>query len=354
MSDMSQELLEQVRQARADKAALQIRGRGSKDFFGRPATGRTLDVAGHKGIVDYSPKELVVTVRAGTSLKALDKALAKEGQQLAFDPPWYEGDGSIGGSLACNQSGPARPWSGSVRDALLGLRLISGRGEALRFGGQVIKNVAGYDASRLQAGALGCLGLITELSLKVMPRPEASLYLISPQESAQAALAEMARLQRRPLPITGLCYLQGKLHLRLAGSAAALEDLASELGARGYELNADEGFWQKLRDQSMAFFQGPAPLWRFSVGATTQLAFDEECLIDWGGAQRWLRGSGELEDFAAQIPAGQGQLCQFRGGPRDIEVFQQPSAVLKQLHQRLKQSFDPDGLFNPGRLYGWL
>ena len=194
---------------------------------------------------------------------------------------------------------------------------------------------------------------MVRLSLKVMPLPERELHLQLALDSAGDAIKEMSALQRRPLPLTGACYLQNTLHLRASGAAAGVEALERELKERGFSSSEDTGFWQGLRDHGLAFFQGPAPLWRFSVAANSSLPFDDECLIDWGGSQRWLRGSGSLTDFAGLIPAGAGEVCQFRG-PRDGEVFPERPAVYQQLQRRLKQSFDPDGLFNPGRLYGWL
>ena len=356
--DISQQLIDQVRQAAADGVQLNIRGRGSKSFLGRRVRGEPLDLAGHSGIVNYQPGELVITVRAGTALSDIEAALAEHRQVLSFEPPSFGGDASIGGTLACNQSGPARPWCGSVRDMVLGLQLINGRGEHLNFGGQVMKNVAGYDVSRLQAGALGCLGVITQISLKVMPAAQSCQTVSCELTSAAAAIDAMNRLAARSLPVTGACFLAGSLYLRFAGAASAVEAAVGEFeSAHGESCAAGEArdFWRDLGDQRLPFFQGPAPLWRLSLGSTIKLPSDEaDCLIDWAGAQRWLRGDYTRTDLTATLAAGRGQAHLFRGGDREGEVFHPQPGPLRSLHRRVKRAFDPDSLFNPGRLYAWL
>ncbi|MBR9909739.1 MAG: glycolate oxidase subunit GlcE [Gammaproteobacteria bacterium] len=364
MADITAQLVEQVNTARTEGKSLNIVGRGSKAFYGRHADGRhargeAIAVTAHQGIVSYQPQELVLTARAGTSLAEINAVLQEQGQMLSFEPPGFGADASIGGTLACNQSGPSRPWRGSVRDMVLGLRLINGNGEQLRFGGQVMKNVAGYDVSRLQAGAMGCLGIITEVSIKVMPRPAASLSLVSECDSAQRGIEIINRLSCRSLPLTGACWLQGKLYLRFAGAAAAVESAATGI-CRDYpgtsSLPADNRFWSQLREQQLEFFSGDSPLWRFSVGSSlSHLLPGADWLIDWGGAQRWLRSADHsLQSLNELVPAGRGEVCGFRHGDRSGEVFPPMAAPLQALHQRLKAAFDPARLFNPGRMYAWL
>jgi len=359
MSDISLQLIEQVNSARAEGKALNIVGRGSKTFFGREARGEAMEMANHQGIVSYQPAELVMTVRAGTSLAEIDAALDEQGQMLSFEPPKFGGDASIGGTLACNQSGPSRPWAGSVRDMALGLRLINGNGEHLRFGGQVMKNVAGYDVSRFQAGAMGSLGIITEISLKVLPKPAASLTLVSDMESARDAIEIMNTLSGRPVPLNGACWWAGKLYLRFEGAGSAVESAAAQFcrnfpDTRPLAQGAD--FWSQLRDQQLDYFAGDAPLWRFSVGSSLEHLLPEaDWLIDWGGAQRWLRGGDfSLQQLNDLVPNGRGEVSAFSHGDRSGEVFSELAAPLKTIHQRLKATFDPDCLFNPGRLYSWL
>lgn len=364
MSDISRQLTEQINDARAAGSALEIVGQGSKSFYGREPVGVALNVGEHRGIVDYQPAELVLTVRAGTPLAEIEQALDDEGQRLAFEPPHF-GGASIGGTLACNQSGPARAWAGSVRDMVLGLRLINGKGEHLRFGGQVMKNVAGYDVSRLQAGAMGCLGVITEISFKVLPGPAVSQTLIVAEEEPGAAIELMNRLSARPLPLSGACWLaedgQGRLNLRFEGARNAVQSAIEQVQREcptSEHMPSDSDFWYRLREQKLPFFDTDETLWRFSVGAAQGLLNEipaNEWLIDWGGAQRWLRGSAyTLDQLNALLPAGAGEACAFRRGDRLGEVFAAPAAPVKLLHSRLKAAFDPDRLLNRGRLYGWL
>lgn len=347
-TDIASHLAERVRAAAADRTPLRIAGGGSKTgLFGRAVPGEPLELSGHRGIVSYQPGELVLTARAGTPLAEIEAALAVHGQALPFEPPHLGAGATLGGTLACNLSGPARPWSGSMRDMVLGVRLINGMGEHLRFGGQVMKNVAGYDISRLQAGALGTLGVITEISLKVLPRPRASLTLAEEIDEA-GAIVTMNRLAGRPWPLSGAAWADGRLYLRLAGEPEAIDAAAHGLGRPKW---SDETFWQDLREQRLAFFQGEAPLWRLSVPSTAPpLEPGAVTVVDWGGALRWSRG-GESTTLAAR--AG-GHAALIRGGDRSGEVRQPLAAPLQALHHRLKAAFDPAGILNPGCLYGWM
>jgi glycolate oxidase FAD binding subunit len=359
MSDISQQLIEQVKSANADGKALNIVGCDSKSFFGRRPDGETLAMAEHRGIVSYQPAELVVTVRAGTPIVDIEAALDEHNQCLSFDPPRFGGIGSIGGTLACNQSGPSRPWTGSVRDMVLGIRMINGRGESLRFGGQVMKNVAGYDISRLQAGALGCLGAITEISLKVMPKPATTMTLVSAIDKAKGAIDTMSQVSAYPDPITGACWLDGKLYLRYEGAKSAVEGAVSRFKKRygvSQQLLEETDFWSQLRDQQLPYFSTDQTLWRLSVGTSVNhLLPDAQWLIDWGGAQRWLLGSDySLDELSKLVPSGMGGVTAFRHGDRDDDVFPKLELPVKALHQRLKTSFDPKQVFNRGRLYSWL
>ncbi|NHI02099.1 glycolate oxidase subunit GlcE [Oceanimonas sp. MB9] len=352
MADLTNSLLEQVRQALAEGTQLNLSGGNSKFFMGRQATGEPLRLAGHSGIIGYQPVELVLTARAGTPLTDIQATLAEQGQMLACDPPLFGGQATLGGTLACHLSGPGRPWTGSIRDHLLGLRLINGRGEHLRFGGQVMKNVAGYDVSRLQAGAMGTLGVITELSLKVMPVPDRTLTLVREMD-ADTALAEMNRLAGQPKPLTAACWLDHHLYLRLSGAASAVEGTARTWP--GDIMEDGEAFWQQLREQQLGFFAGEAPLWRFSVKPTAAHALpDAPWLLDWGGSQRWLRGEFERVKLEALADATGGQVSLYRGGNRLGEVLHSLPVPMQQLQRRLKAALDPQGIFNPGRLYGWL
>lgn len=354
MADISQQLQEQVLQARNAGHKLNIVGGGTKAFMGRAADpdAGTLDVAGHSGIVDYHPVELVLTVRAGTTLTEIEATLAEEGQVLHFEPPHFGEGSTIGGTLACNLSGPGRPWAGSVRDQVLGVRLINGKGEHLRFGGQVMKNVAGYDVSRLQAGALGTLGVMTEISMKVMPKPAATLTLVQDM-AMEDVIHYMNSRAAEPKPITAACWHDGKVYLRLSGARSAVEATAEKWS--GEVMESGEHFWRQIQDMQHDFFTGDDPLWRFSIGSTAVTpALEGPWLIDWAGSQRWYRGAGEIRKMEALAKAAGGQVSLFRGGDREGEVMHHLPEALRGIQRRVKNSFDPDGIFNPGRLYSWL
>ena len=352
MTDMTQSLIDQVNQAREERQPLKIVGGDSKAFIGRTCQGEPIHIGGHRGIVSYEPEELVLTARAGTPLADIEATLAEHNQTLAFEPPHYDGKATLGGTLACNLSGPSRPWCGSVRDMVLGLRLINGRGEHLRFGGQVMKNVAGYDVSRMQAGALGTLGVITEVSLKVLPRPATTTTLVQEMPASDAIL-QMNRYAGQPKPLTGAFWWDGKLYLRLSGAESAVNATAHQWG--GERLEAPESLWRALNDHRLSFFGHDAPLWRFSVNPTApHRQADKPWLIDWGGAQRWLCGDLDRAQLEEQARAAGGQVTLFRGGDRRGEVHPTLATGLQQLHLRLKEAMDPNRIFNVGRLYSWM
>jgi glycolate oxidase FAD binding subunit len=353
MTDRSGELAAAVAEAAARQQALYISGGGSKrELLGRDCEAPVLDVSGHRGITEYQPSELVLTARAGTPLEEILAALEQERQTLAFEPPLLGGRATLGGTVACNMSGPARPWAGSARDLVLGVTLIDGRGQLLRFGGQVMKNVAGYDISRLQAGAQGTLGVLSDISLKVMPRAEHSLTLVYEMD-ADAAIDCMNRRAGEAAPLSGACWLDGKLLLRLSGTEAAVEHTATAWG--GARLADGTDFWRDLRELRLPFFAGPEPLWRLSLRSTaSNIDKAWPTVIDWGGAQRWLRGDWRLEHLQHAAASAGGNASLFGGGDRKGEVRPTPDSVSLRLQQRLKQAFDPRGILNPGRLYGWL
>ncbi|MAT93194.1 MAG: glycolate oxidase subunit GlcE [Halioglobus sp.] len=351
VEDAVAELAARVAAAHDEGRCLYIRAGDSKrDLLGRRCDAAPLDVSAHRGVIDYAPGEMVITVRAATPVQEVIDVLAAEGQGLACDPPRSAGRATIGGSLACNLSGPARPWSGSLRDAVLGLGLINGRGEVLRFGGRVMKNVAGYDVSRLQAGAMGTLGVITDLSLKVMPLAQQRLTLAYEMDAAQA-LATMQRRACEPAPLDGACWFDGRLLLRLSGADSAVQAARRAWGGEALENNDDR--WARLRDLTLPQLCGEGPLWRLGVGATAALEH-APAVIDWGGAQRWFPGEREAAAMHDSARRGGGHACLLRGGDRAGEVLSAPAAGVRRLQRALKRAFDPRGVLNPGRLYGWL
>ncbi len=400
MADICDQIIESIEAARRNREPLSIVAGASKRFLGRTSNGSPLEVAAHEGIVSYEPGELVLAARAGTRLTEIEATLAEHGQALQFEPPSFDGAATIGGTLACNMSGPARPWSGSVRDAVLGIELVTGRAERLRFGGRVMKNVAGFDVSRLQAGALGAFGVITEVSLKVLPRPRHTVTLVRDFDAADA-IVHMNELAGTSKPLSGACWHDGSLYVRFSGAESAIEAAARQWGGerldpaatprpseahdpaatprhgerrdpaarpqrgetldptatpqRGEPPNDAASFWRDLAEHRLKYFRTGAPLWRFSVQASAPLArIDGEWLIDWGGAQRWIHGDFDKNELERLAESAGGHVSLYRGGNRESEVHHMLPETLKSLHLRLKDAFDPDRILNPGRLYGWM
>jgi glycolate oxidase FAD binding subunit len=393
---LTDELIERVQQAAATRTPLCIVGGNSKAFYGRACTGELLDVSGHRGIIAYEPTELVITARAGTPLAEIEAALAANNQMLPFEPPHFsprpqagEGPGeresgsspcststlspalpqrgrehgaTLGGMVASGLSGPRRPWGGSVRDAVLGVKLLNGRGEVLRLGGQVMKNVAGYDVSRLMVGALGTLGVLLEVSIKVLPRPACERTLVfevgrkseAPSASAPEHSAEGASLFRptvSSLPISASLELDGHLYLRLSASSRCVDMASDQLGGR----DADPAIWNAARNQTLPFFQSNLSLWRISLpAASPALNLLGSELIEWAGAQRWLITDLPAQTVRLKVAALGGHATLFRGHNGMDDVFQPLPPAMLALHQRVKKALDPHGIFNPGRLYAEL
>lgn len=345
-------LQEAVSDAVSTATALRIVGGDSKHFYGRETHGEALSLGDCRGIVSYEPTELVITARAGTPLADLQESLAQRGQMLAFEPPAFGPSATLGGTIACGLSGPRRPYAGSARDFVLGMRVLNGRGEILRFGGEVMKNVAGYDLSRLLTGSLGTLGIILEVSLKVLPRPQLERTLVFTMDQAEA-IQTMNRWAGQPLPISATAHDGERLLVRLSGTESGVASAVSRLGGEVFDEGMD--FWSALNEQTLDFFQQPGPLWRLSVPPTSPpLNLPGQWFMDWGGAQRWLYSEAPAATIREALSAVGGHASLFRGGDHQGEVFHPLSPVLLNLHRRLKQSFDPAGIFNPGRLYSEL
>lgn len=355
-------LVDQVQTARAAKGTLRIVGADTKAFYGNPACGEPLDVKPLAGISSYEPSELVVTVRAGTLLEDLEAALAEKGQHLAFEPPRYVARGTVGGMVAAGLAGPARASAGGVRDHVLGATLLNGRAEVVSFGGQVMKNVAGYDVSRALAGSMGVLGVICEVSLKVLPVAPASATLRFECDQAEA-LKRLNAWGGEPLPISASAWWNGMLVLRLAGARAAVDAAQRQLGGETIDAPLASAFWRGLRDHGDEFFAAAAKaedagaaLWRLGVPATTPpLMLPGEQLIEWGGAQRWWctsASAASVRDVAAQ--AG-GHATLFRGNAaaraRSGGAFHPLAPVQARIQQALADAFDPDRVFDRGRLF---
>jgi len=339
--DQSLELAERVRTA---AEPLAIHGSGSKRFYTGTAQGVALDVTSHRGVVDYEPTELVITARAGTPLSEIEAALAAKGQMLAFEPPHFGERATLGGAVACGLSGPRRPYTGSVRDFVLGVRIINGKGEVMHFGGKVMKNVAGYDIARLMTGSLGTLGVILEVSLKVLPRPAAERTMAFAMSIADA-ITTMNRWAGQPLPLSAAAYRDATLYVRLSGAESAVRAACDRLG--GEALNEGNAFWEELREQRLSFFTGKETLWRLSVPpAAPPLDVPGRWLIDWGGAQRWLVSDASEATIRGAAAKAGGYAAAFRNGPCAYDSLTWLDPATRALHAQIRQAFDPGGLFS--------
>ncbi len=355
-ADIASAFCTRIREAAQTGQPLRLRGGGTKDWYGGEPAGEVLDTRAHTGVVAYEPTELVITARCGTPLAEIEALLESHNQMLAFEPPRFGAGSTIGGVVAAALSGPRRATAGAVRDFVLGAVLIDGSGEALRFGGQVMKNVAGYDVSRLLAGSLGTLGLILEVSLKVLPKPvcEASLRFGMTEIEALAKLNQWAG---QPLPLSASCWHDGMLTVRLSGAQAAVEAARRALGGQPLGDVDAAACWTALRDQTDPFFESQNTLWRLSVpSAASAIIVGGRQLIEWGGAQRWLRldADANAADAAAirrTVAAAGGHATLYRAQDKVAGAFHPLAPAVAAIHQRLKASFDPAGIFNPGRLY---
>ena len=359
---------QQIEDAYQTGKSLNIIGGDSKSWYGREVTGAPLHVGEHAGIISYQPTELVITARAGTTLSELSAALDEKKQRLPFDPPGFGKNATLGGTVACGFSGPRRPYAGSCRDFVLGCRVINGKGEILTFGGQVMKNVAGFDVSRLMAGSLGTLGVLLDISLKVLPHRQAEQTLVV-DAGFDEAVAMMNHWAGTPLPVTAMAA-DGKLvYFRICGTHSSVKKSATQIGGAIYADGLN--LWKDIREHQLLFFDDKRPLWRFSVpsDAAHSVLADAVCsdkngadngsdtvdwFIGWGGAQRWLKSDLPAEQIFALARKVGGHATLFRGGDRSADIFSPLPDAQMLLHKRLKEAFDPKGIFNPGRMYRGL
>ncbi|HET7307675.1 MAG TPA: glycolate oxidase subunit GlcE [Gammaproteobacteria bacterium] len=346
--DSSADVQARVADAVEGRTPLVIIGGGTKHFLGREMLGEPLVLTGHCGVVDYYPEELVLTARSGTPVAELEALLAEHDQMFAFEPPHLGAGATLGGTIAANLSGPRRPYAGAARDFVLGVRIVNGRGEIIRFGGEVMKNVAGYDLSRLMAGAMGTLGVILDVSLKVLPRPSEEVTLVQPL-ALRDAIETLCRWAARPLPISASCIENGRLYVRLSGTSSALAKARPIIG--GDELPDADSFWQDVREQRRPFFGGDSPLWRMSLPPTALPELPGEQLIEWGGALRWLRSGAQAASIRAAAAEHGGHAMLFRAPERADAPYHPLPEPLMRLHKRIKDAMDPQHIFNRGRMY---
>ena len=347
--DIAPFLQHSVQEAIKNKKPVQITGGKSKCFYGREAFGKPLHVNAHQGIINYQPSELVLTARCGTPLSEIEEVLAGQQQMLAFEAPHFASTATLGGMVASGLSGPRRPFSGSVRDFVLGCKMINGKGEILSFGGEVMKNVAGYDVSRLLVGSMGTLGVILEVSFKVLPLPADDVTCCF-DVSCDEAVNMMTKLAGYSMPISGLAYYDRILYARISGTEKSVQAARAKLG--GHDLMGSNKFWQQLCEHELNFFRQTGDLWRISVApGTSEIELSGDWFYDWGGALRWLKTGESAQRIFAAAKRLQGHAQLFRGACHSGEVFQPLPEKLEQLNYNIKQAFDPSAVFNPNRLY---
>jgi len=355
MHDALNAVADQIRAAAAERQPLRIRAGGSKDFYGNTPRGTVLDPRALRGIVSYEPTELALAARCGTPLAEVEAALDAQEQMLAFEPPHYGHSATIGGCIASALAGPRRASSGysygGVRDFVLGAKLLDGRAQLLSFGGMVMKNVAGYDVARLLAGSLGVLGVIIEVSLKVVPKHKLETTLRFAMNET-AALNQLNAWGAQPLPISASAWHMETLFVRLSGSAAAVEAAAARLGGEPIDASIAAQFWRGLREQTDAFFSGEEPLWRLSLpSCAAPLELGTQQLVEWSGSLRWIRSTRSAADIRVRAQALGGHATLFRGGDRSQGVFTPLAPAIAAIHRRLRAQFDPQGIFDSGRMY---
>lgn len=338
---------EHIRDAAAQSHILSIQGGNSKSFYGNSPRGEVLETGGYSGIVEYQPRELTLTARAGTTLQEIEALLAENNQMLPFEPPHFGPVATLGGCLAAGLSGPRRPYAGAVRDAVLGVHLLDGRGQHLKFGGRVIKNVAGYDVSRLLAGSLGTLGVICEAGFKVLPRPECERTLLL-EMAQEEAVATMNRLAAQPLPLSATAWEKEHLLVRFSGAESAVETAMKKLGGDG--VKHGPAFWQALKEHTLPEFASDQPLWRVSLPSTAPvLRSGATLMVEWGGALRWVLGKSESIREEALRLGGHASLFRAQKETRR-QVFTPLPAPMAALQQKIRTVFDPHGVFDTGRM----
>lgn len=355
------QLSEQVLEARANFRPLLIQGGNTKSFYGnaferKSAEAISLDMRTLRGIVNYEPTELVITAFAGTPLQDIMDTLDASGQMLAFDPPCFGAHATLGGCIASGLSGPGRLGGGPLKDYVLGSHLLDAQGRVLKFGGEVMKNVAGYDVSRMLAGSMGMFGALLQVSVKVAPKPIQTVTL-EWECSEREALTMCHGMRAHPLPVSASAWElvadKGRLRIRLAGAPAAIESARKKLGGELVSHDESVQYWHDLREQRLAFFAS-SQLWRVAVAPGTPELNLGPTLIEWGGGQRWI--AAELDPAmvrrAAEQAQGHATLFRLGAGKQAPEqgVFHPLTPAVTTIVKRLKQEFDPKGVFNPGRL----
>ncbi|MCL4111506.1 UNVERIFIED_CONTAM: hypothetical protein GTU68_002290 [Idotea baltica] len=354
-NDISLALQNIVKEAIKTKSPLYIHGGNSKLFYGNSVSASPLDVSPHTGIIAYDPTELCITVRAGTLLSDLEKIVESKNQILPFDPPQYTPNATIGGALAAGISGPRRAYTGSARDAILGVKIINGEGEIVTFGGQVMKNVAGYDLSRMMVRSQGTLGVILEVSIRLLPKSKSEIT-ISLEGSQSFALSYFQSIKMQQLPISATAWFNDQTYLRLSGSEQVLTHHLNKISDEMQVRTIDDGlnFWTEIRDHKHHFFgRMDKPLWRLSLPPASEeiTQMNDNQLIEWGGAQRWVNTNTPANIIQSSANSRKGYATLFNGDIPEVACFPRLDVNLMKLHKQLKRNMDPHGIFNIGRMY---
>ncbi|MFK7794504.1 MAG: glycolate oxidase subunit GlcE [Gammaproteobacteria bacterium] len=350
-SDHIQMLCTSIEQANATQQALHIQGGGSKSFYGNQISANSLNVSNNTGIVDYEPSELFITARNGTLLTEIEATLEANNQMLPFEPPHFSSSATLGGTVACGLSGPRRPFASSLRDCMLGANIVNGKGEYLEFGGKVMKNVAGYDASRLMCGAFGTLGVLTQISIKVIPKPQTEITLALDMDQDEA-INKMNTWSQTQLPISATYFHNNTLHIRIAGLESSVEKIHKQIG--GEKISSSQKFWASIKNHQSDFFQTEQSLWRIVIAnKTPPLSLEGETCIEWNGGLRWIKSTEEAQHISNQCQAFKGYVSLFKGNSKPNDCLAEINPNLKKLHLNLKAAFDPKRILNPGRMYSW-
>lgn len=351
MQENIQSLCSTIEDAYHNKQPLGIHGGGSKAFYGNQINAEPIITSSLNGIIEYEPSELYITALAGTPLAIIEQTLNERNQMLSFEPPHYTSNATIGGSVACGLSGPRRPYADAIRDCILGTHIINGKGEHLTFGGKVMKNVAGYDVSRLMCGAFGTLGLITQVSIKVLPKPNAEITLTFEFSEQQAKQKIQSWLQNLT-PLTASYFNNNQLWIRLSGLENTVTKLQQQLG--GEAITCQASFWANIKNHQADFFTDNTPLWRCIVPHNTAaITLAGPRCFEWNGGLQWIKTDASTQEIFQKCTSLKGHATLFRSETKPIDCFSPMNAYLKQLHLNLKQAFDPAGILNPGRMYSW-
>ena len=350
-SDYIQSLCASIQQASSVQQALQLTAGGSKNFYGNQLTAASLDVSSHTGIVDYEPTELFISARNGTLLCDLEATLDANNQMFPFEPPGFTQQATLGGTVACGLSGPRRPYASAMRDCVLGTNIVNGKGEYLEFGGNVMKNVAGYDVSRLMCGAFGTLGVLTQVSLKVIPKPQTNIT-VALELSQSEALKTMSAWMQTLFPISATYFNRDVLFVRIEGLEKTTKSVLQKIG--GEILPSSQTFWKELKDHQTEFFQTERPLWRVIIpNNTPPLSISGESCLEWNGGLRWIKSDEDAQQIISQCHVANGHATLFKAITKPTDCLASIQPKLQKLHLNLKSAFDPQHILNPGRMYSW-